>query len=236
MLSARCVLLERGRLKRVRILRAAHRLDSVCHCMSSSAAASNSVSMYPWLKVCRLLDLRGQFRGHGLAGLVVLGKMIEHRRIAGPMLVELRGKLDEIARRRASRRGVGYVVLANMPCKAWPNSWNIVVTSSKLSSAGSPGGGLGEVGHVVNHRQRAQQLGLADQVVHPRAAVLVVALEVVAVPQRQRLAVRVEHLEHAHVRLVHGNVVALLEGDAVKLVAPRRTRRSPARCSARSRA
>ena len=29
-----------------------------------------------------------------------------------------------------------------MPCSAWPNSWNIVVTSSKLISAGWPGAGL----------------------------------------------------------------------------------------------
>ena len=29
-----------------------------------------------------------------------------------------------------------------MPCSAWPNSWNIVVTSSQLISAGWPGAGL----------------------------------------------------------------------------------------------
>ena len=29
-----------------------------------------------------------------------------------------------------------------MPCSAWPNSWNIVVTSSKLISAGWPAAGL----------------------------------------------------------------------------------------------
>ena len=29
-----------------------------------------------------------------------------------------------------------YVVLASMPCRAWPNSWNRVPTSSALSRAG----------------------------------------------------------------------------------------------------
>ncbi len=75
-----------------------------------------------------------------------------------------------------------------------------------------------EVRHVVDHRQRAQQLRLPHKVAHPRAAVLVVALEVVAIPQRQRLAVRIEHFEHAHIRLIHRNVLPLLERNPVKLV------------------
>ena len=57
------------------------------------------------------------------------------------MLVELRGKLDEVARHVGTRK-TRVFVSANMPCSAWPNSWNIVVTSSKLSRAGWPGAGL----------------------------------------------------------------------------------------------
>ena len=94
----------------------------------------------------------------------------------------------------------------------------MVVTSSKLMQRRLARRGLGEVGDVVDHRQRAQQLRLADEDVHPRAAVLVVALEVVAVPERQRLAVGVEDFEDLHVGVVDGNVCALLEGDAVELV------------------
>ncbi len=75
-----------------------------------------------------------------------------------------------------------------------------------------------EVRHVENHRPRAQQLRLRHKAVHPRAARFVVTLEVVAIPQCQRLAVRLEHLEHAHVRVVHRDVLALLEGDPVQLV------------------
>ena len=37
----------------------------------------------------------------------------------------------------------GYFTLENMPCRAWPNSWNRVVTSSQVSSVGSPAGGCG---------------------------------------------------------------------------------------------
>src|SRR3546814_4059077 len=37
----------------------------------------------------------------------------------------------------------GYFTSENMPCSAWPNSWNVVVTSSQVSSVGLPTGGLG---------------------------------------------------------------------------------------------
>ena len=78
---------------------------------------------------------------------------------------------------------------------------------AKADERGLAGRGLAEVGDVEDDRQRAEQLGLADKVVHPRAAVLVVALEVVAIPERQRLAVGVEDFEHPHVRVIDGNVV-----------------------------
>ncbi len=92
------------------------------------------------------------------------------------------------------------------------------MTSSKVISAGWPAARLGEVGDVVDDGQRAEQLGLVDEVAHPGAAVLVVALEVVAVEERERLAVGVEDLEDADVGVVDGEVVALFEGDAVELV------------------
>src|SRR5690606_247336 len=38
---------------------------------------------------------------------------------------------------------VGYCTSENRPCNAWPNSWNAVFTSSKVSSVGWPSGGLG---------------------------------------------------------------------------------------------
>ena len=94
------------------------------------------------VELARLLDLRRPARRHRLASLVVLRVVREHRRLGRPVLVELRRKLDEVARhvRAGERRDTS--VSANMPCSAWPNSWNIVVTSSKLSSAGWPGAGF----------------------------------------------------------------------------------------------
>ena len=36
----------------------------------------------------------------------------------------------------------GYFTFENIPCSAWPNSWNIVVTSVNVSSAGWPAAGF----------------------------------------------------------------------------------------------
>src|SRR6185312_10792553 len=44
---------------------------------------------------------------------------------------------------------VGYFTFDIMPCSAWPNSWNIVVTSLKLISAGWPAAGLVKL-HTLN--------------------------------------------------------------------------------------
>ena len=37
----------------------------------------------------------------------------------------------------------GYFTLENMPCRAWPNSWKVVFTSSQVSRVGWPAGGFG---------------------------------------------------------------------------------------------
>ena len=133
------------------------------------------------------------------------------------MLVELRGKLDEVARHCCTGKsgifGVGEHAMQRVA--------ELVEHGGDIAEAEQSGLArrrLAEVADVVDHRQRAQQLGLVNKVAHPGAAVFVVALEVVAVKKSQGLAVGVEHLEHAHIRVVHRNVVALLEGDAVELV------------------
>jgi hypothetical protein len=126
------------------------------------------------------------------------------------VLVELRGELDKVARhlraRQAGILGVGEHAVQRV-AELVEHRGHIVEAEQRRL----PRRGLGEVGHVVDHGQRAQQLRLADEAVHPRSAVLVVALEVVAVPQRQRLAIGVEDLKHAHVRLVDRNVVRSLK-------------------------
>jgi len=162
-------------------------------------------------------NLCGEFRGHGLAGLVVLREMIEYLRIAGPMLVELRWEFDEVA----GHVGAGEQRVLGGGEHSVQAMAELVEHGGDVGEADERGlarRGLGEVGDVVDDRQRAQQFRLADEVAHPRAAVLVVALEVVAVPERQRLAVGIEDLEDAYVGVVDGDVLALFEGDAVELV------------------
>ena len=77
---------------------------------------------------------------------------------------------------------------------------------------------LRQVRDVVDDRQGAQQRRLIDELRHPSTAVLVVALEIIAIEQRQRLAIRVGDFENPHIGFVHGNVLAFLEGDAVQLI------------------
>ncbi len=83
---------------------------------------------------------------------------------------------------------------------------------------GLPRRGLGEVADVEDDRAGAAQPRLIHERVHPGAAVLVVALEVVRVEERERFTLGVEHLEHLHVGVVDGEIVALHEGEPVELV------------------
>src|SRR5208283_3515452 len=89
---------------------------------------------------------------------------------------------------------------------------------AEADEGGLAGAGLGEIGDVEYHRYQAEQFRLAHKNVHPRAAVFVVALEVVAIPESERFAVGIENLEHANVRMVDGNVGTLFESDAVELI------------------
>ena len=83
---------------------------------------------------------------------------------------------------------------------------------------GLAGRRLGEVGDVVDDRLGAEELRLLDEIAHPGAALLVVALEVVEIGEAQLRAVLVEHFKDAHIGLIDRNVVAFLEGHAVELV------------------
>ena len=108
---------------------------SACHSRSSSALSSGLERLEAFVEGRRLADLRHQVRRHRRAGLVMLCVVREDARLERPVLVELRGELDEVAR-RVRPRHVRILHLRESPCSPWPNSWNIVVTSSKVSSAG----------------------------------------------------------------------------------------------------
>ncbi|MND41304.1 hypothetical protein D3C80_320540 [compost metagenome] len=77
---------------------------------------------------------------------------------------------------------------------------------------------FGKVGNVVDHRFGAFQLRLFDEVAHPGAAAFVVAFKEVGIEQRHRFAVFIEHLIHAHVRLVNRDILTFFEADAVQQV------------------
>src|SRR6202521_3926794 len=78
------------------------------------------------------------------------------------------------------------------------------------------GGGLGQVGNVVHDRRGSKKPRLADEFGHPGSAVLVVALEIIAVEKGEVLAVRVEDFKDAYIGVVNGDVVPFLEGDSVE--------------------
>ena len=83
---------------------------SVCQSMSRKQAARYSTVAKPWLKRPALLDLVDQRLRDGLARLVVLGVDLEDLGIAGPVLHDLGGQLDEVARHVGpGQRLVGHV-------------------------------------------------------------------------------------------------------------------------------
>ena len=81
--------------------------------------------------------------GQRLAGVVVHGVVGEHLGPARPHLVDLGGELHEVARHARCRAAAGSTTSENRPCRACPNSWKAVRTSSVVISVGRPAGGLG---------------------------------------------------------------------------------------------
>src|SRR5437762_53121 len=69
---------------------------------------------------------------------------------------------------------------------------------------------------IGNDRLGREQIALLHVCVHPRTAALRWTSVVVAEEQRQRFAVAIVNFEYAHVRLINGNVMPLLEGETVK--------------------
>src|SRR5690606_41172118 len=74
------------------------------------------------------------------------------------------------------------------------------------------------VEHVVGDRLGVPQLALVDQRGHPGPAALAVALVGIEVEQPELGAVGFVHRVNGDVRVPHGQVGALLEGQAVELV------------------
>ena len=131
--------------------------------------------------------------------------ILQHLRPQDPHLVHLAGELDEIAG-HAVPDSRGYRTLENNPCKACPNSWNRVRTSSRRQQRCFTRCRMRDVQHVDHHRRRIEQEGLVDEVRHPGAAAFALARVVVAEKEPDRRAIRVEHLPDSHVRVIADQV------------------------------
>ena len=81
------------------------------------------------------------------------------------------------------------------------------VTSSKLNNAGSPGAGFSKLATLKTTGNWPSSFDCSTSV-HPCAAVLVVALEIVAIEQSQWLP-SASNLEDAHIGLIDRNSFAL---------------------------
>ena len=133
------------------------------------------------------------------------------------MLIELRRKLDKIARGGGSREArilrIGKHSVQRMT-ELVKHRRDVVEADER----GLSRRGFRQICHVIYDRQGAEQLGLADKFGHPRAAVLVVALEVIGIKKRQRFAVDIGDLENTYVRFVHRNILSFLEGYSIQPV------------------
>src|SRR5260370_4523884 len=167
------------------------------------------------IELARFLDLIHQGVGHRLAGLVMLRIAGEYGWVKRPMLVELRWKLDKVARHDSESRIAAVIEHSVQRMAEFVKNRGHVIESQQGRLTGSR---LGKVGDVEERRLCPEQAARIDETVFPCSALLVRAGKVVTVVQRQRFAVPVKHLKDTHVRLINGYVLALFEGKAVKLV------------------
>ena len=79
-------------------------------------------------------------------------------------------------------------------------------------------GSLGAVAHVIDHRKLFALAALLGKGIHPRATTLRGTAEEVAVEESKGLAVLVDHLKDFRVGMITGDVLALLEGQAIDAI------------------
>ena len=130
-----------------------------------------------------LFDLGYEVGGHGCAGFVVEGEVREDLGVGGPVLVELGGG---IRRSREGTEGAGEAGVFGVGEDAVEAVSELVEHGGDVvegDERGLAGGGLGEVGDVVDDGELVEERGLIDEVAHPGAALFVVALEVVEVDE-----------------------------------------------------
>src|SRR4030095_5327901 len=109
----------------------------------------------------------------------------------------------------------GYFTFENIPCSVS----ELMESSANLSvrqQSWFAGRRLRNIEMIGNDRFGPEQIALLHVRVHPCAAAFRWARVIVAEEQGQRFAVAIVNFEYAHVRLINGNVMTLLEGETVK--------------------
>ena len=170
----------------------------------------------PLVELAGPVDRLDQLVRDNLAGFVMAGIALQHLGHGGEVLVELAGEFHPVARGVGAReRGVfliGEDAVQRM-AEFVEHRGHVVPGRQR----GLAGGGRSDVLRVGDDRLQAQQVALLDEVAHPRTATLALAAERVEVEQRLFLTIVIDGVD-LHIRVVGGNVGALLEGQAVKLL------------------
>ena len=152
------------------------------------------------VEVARRDEPLQQFFGHRRAGPVVEREAPQHGGLLEPVLVELRGQLDEIG----GDVGAGNFRIGDGGEQAVQRVAELVEQGARVVEAQERRlavGGLGKIRHVDDEgADVAGELFLIAQSGHPGAASLRWAREIIAEEQADLSAVTPAHLPHPHVR------------------------------------
>ena len=165
----------------------------------------------------RGFDLGDQFRRDRLTRFVVDGVIAQHFGPGRPHFVNLAGILDEIARRGCARQAF-VTLVGEEPVQRVAELVEGGVDPVEADELRFPGRRLGNVQHVVDDRLRPPQVGLVDEVRHPRAPTLGIALEGVEIEQAEFRTVPIEDGIGPHVRMIDRQIGAALESEAIQLL------------------
>ncbi len=146
------------------------------------------------------------------------GEALQNFRLLQPVLEELRGELDEIARhaRPGDQRigDVGEEAVQRVAELVEEGARVVEAEERRIARAG-----FGKIHHVHDDRPDvAVELLLAAKTAHPGAAPLRGPGEIVAEKEADVAAVPVRHVPGADVRMVERHVVALGEGEAEQVL------------------
>ncbi len=187
-----------------------------CSCKSTSAAARYSTVAKPWLKVLADLILAARAGGRGSPRLVVQREPRHQFWDAKPVLVELRGKLHEIAdhARTRQRRVVDLRVQAMQRVAELVKQRHRIIPADENRGVPVILQKVGVVGYDGYHRH--VQIGLFPVFAHPCSGIFAGARIRIEKPKPDGPARFGLDLPHPHVGIVDGDAGHLGERKAVQ--------------------